>query len=88
MLEETKYGRRRFLSNAAMTTAAFDLLSIASAFPRSEGTKSADTNRVTTGTNTAFDELKQTEAGVLSVDCFLGQASILLRGIRPKYLRL
>lgn len=62
MREETKYGRRRFLSSAAMTIAAAKFTALSSDAkpndPESTQTKSQ--------TNTSFGVLKQIGAGVLN----------------------
>lgn len=70
MLEQLKYDRRRFLSVAALSAAAFELRSLGSPVAQ---------------TNTSFETLKQIEAGVLNVGYAEagpadGRAVILLHG--------
>jgi pimeloyl-ACP methyl ester carboxylesterase len=78
MSEETNYGRRRFLRDAAMTIAAAELALIGSA-------DAQNTNPTKPATNASFGPLKQIDAGVLNVGyaeagAADGQAVVLLHG--------
>ena len=67
MSEEIKYGRRRFMSNAAMTIAAAKLATIGSANAQSSQTNPVNLGQIKPGTNASFGAIKQIEAGVLNV---------------------
>jgi pimeloyl-ACP methyl ester carboxylesterase len=59
--------RRRFLGIAAKTVAAAGLGMISSARAQSSNTRPASLPPIKPGTNTSFNSLKQTDAGVLNV---------------------
>jgi pimeloyl-ACP methyl ester carboxylesterase len=67
MSEKNKYGRRSFLSAAAMSLAAAELGMIGLAAAQSGKINPANTHMTKGGTNTSFDALKQVDAGVLNV---------------------
>jgi pimeloyl-ACP methyl ester carboxylesterase len=74
MSEQLKFDRRRFLSAAAITMAAGPLVMLGSADAKPTQPKladtirhNADTIRHNQGTNTAFDTIKQINAGVLNM---------------------
>ena len=67
MSEEFNHPRRRFLGTMAMTIAATQLGHFGSASAQSSPTKPAALDRMQSGTNPVFSELKQIDAGVLNV---------------------
>ena len=67
MSKEIKYDRRRFLSSAAMSLAAANLVTIGSADAQGSKTKAGGANKIKPGTNTSFASLKHIDAGGLNV---------------------
>src|SRR6266852_278799 len=67
MSEDINHHRRRFLSAAAMTIAAAELVMIGSADAQPSKTKPAVLPAIKPGTNTSFASLKQIDAGVLTI---------------------
>ena len=67
MLKEIKYGRRQFLSSAAITIAAAELSMLGFANAPSNKTNLNSTMINTGKIERTFDTLKQVDAGVLSV---------------------
>lgn len=85
MTEENNYDRRRFLSTAVTTIAAAKILMTSSVPAQSVKITPANTAESKSGSNTSFGELKQIDAGVLSVGYAEagpanGAAVILLHG--------
>ncbi len=85
MSEDINHHRRRFLSAAAMTIAAAELVMIGSADAQPSKTKPAVLPAIKPGTNTSFASLKQIDAGVLTIGYAEagpadGPAVILLHG--------
>ena len=85
MSEDVNHGRRGFLSTAALTVAAAELVLMGSADAQSSSGRSLDPSAIKPGTNTSFAALKQTDAGVLNVGYAEagpanGPAVILLHG--------
>lgn len=67
LVAELYHHRRRFLSNAATTIGAVELVMIGSADSQSSQTNPADATTIKSGTNTSFGLLKQIDARVLGV---------------------
>lgn len=67
MSEQFNYNRRHFLGAAAVTIAAGPFFMIGSAAAQSGGRNPAKTTNTVRGNNTAFDVIKQIEAGLLNV---------------------
>jgi pimeloyl-ACP methyl ester carboxylesterase len=67
MVEETNYGRRRFLATTIMTFASGALGIIGSAAAQSSKAKPATVPAINPGTNKSFGPLKQIDAGLLNV---------------------
>src|SRR5260370_1412628 len=63
----TKYDRRRFLRNTAMSITAAELLTSGSADAQSSETNPAHVPATRPGTNTSFGPLQQIDAGILNV---------------------
>ena len=64
MSEDVNHGRRGFLSTAALTVAAAELVLMGSADAQSSSGRSLDPSAIKPGTNTSFAALKQIDAGV------------------------
>jgi pimeloyl-ACP methyl ester carboxylesterase len=67
MPEQPRYGRRRFLSTAAITIAAGPLVMMRSANAQTTSSKPASVAKIKQGLNTSFNNIKQIDAGVLDV---------------------
>jgi pimeloyl-ACP methyl ester carboxylesterase len=67
MSNETQYGRRRFLSTAAITIAATQLGIFGSAKAQPEKVNSTGKAPFRSNANTSFDNIKQIKAGVLNM---------------------
>ena len=88
MSEQFNYNRRRFFGAAAITVAAAQLGTLASANAQSSNAESDDTTAALpaqAGTHTSFPSLKQIDAGLLNIGYAEagpanGQAVILLHG--------
>ncbi|WP_112664452.1 alpha/beta fold hydrolase [Microvirga flavescens] len=67
MPEEVDHDRRRFLSKAALTVAAAELVRMGSAEAQSSQGGASVPSAIRSGTNASFDSLKQIDAGVLNI---------------------
>ncbi len=67
MSKEIKYGRRRFLSTAAMTIAVANLTTVGAADAQSSPSNPLNLDQLTPGTNSSFGAIKQIDAGVLNI---------------------
>jgi pimeloyl-ACP methyl ester carboxylesterase len=65
--EEINHDRRHFVATAAMTIAAAELGMMGSAEAQSSNAKPANVPQIKPGTNASFAQLKQIDAGLLSV---------------------